>query len=72
MPRLRLLLAHKGAFMKASRKQTKLNKASRFVIRRIAQWHVQLVGAISREAGRYRVKQRGRWLRIQLEESLDA
>jgi hypothetical protein len=46
--------------MKASRKQTKLNKASRFVIRRIPQWHVQLVGAISREAGRYRVKQRGR------------
>jgi hypothetical protein len=31
-----------------------------------------LVGAISREAGRYRVKKRGRWLRIQLEESLDA
>jgi hypothetical protein len=72
MPRLRLLLAHKGAFMKASRKQTKLNKASRFVIRRIGQWRVQLVGAISREAGRYRVKQRGLWLRIQLEESLDA
>ena len=42
--------------MKASRKQTKLNKASRCVIRRIEQGHAHLVGTISQAARRFRVK----------------
>ena len=58
--------------MKASRKQTKLNKASRCVIRRIEKGHAHLVGTISQAARRFRVKQHGLRLRIQSEESLDA
>ena len=58
--------------MKASRKQTKLNKASRCVIRRIEQGHAHLVGTISQAARRFGVKQHDLWLRIQSEESLDA